>query len=143
MDRDKIEKDLTIDEGRVSHVYKDSLGYYTIGIGHLVDQRKGGRLPDVIIDALFQYDLDEKIGQLDKAIWWWRSTPDDCQEVLINMCFNLGINGLLNFKNTLKLIQAGNYKQASVELMDSNAARQLPLRYSRLRDVLEALGDKE
>ena len=43
MDRDKIEKDLTIDEGRVSHVYKDSLGYYTIGIGHLVDQRKGGR----------------------------------------------------------------------------------------------------
>ena len=59
------------------------------------------------------------------------------------MCFNLGINGLLNFKNTLKLIQAGNYKQASVELMDSNAARQLPLRYSRLRDVLEALGDKE
>ncbi len=59
------------------------------------------------------------------------------------MCFNLGINGLLNFKNTLKLIENGQYSKASVELMDSTAARELTERYSRLRDKLNSLGDKQ
>lgn len=58
------------------------------------------------------------------------------------MCFNLGINGLLNFKNTLRLIKDEQYSKASVELMNSSAARQLPLRYGRLRDKLNALGDR-
>lgn len=142
MNIQNIEHDLTIDEGRVKYAYPDSLGYLTIGIGHLIDKRKGGSLPDEIIDALFQYDLKEKINQLDRSLSWWRGTPDECQEVLINMCFNLGINGLLNFKNTLRLIKDEQYSKASVELMNSSAARQLPLRYGRLRDKLNALGDR-
>jgi len=65
-------------------------------------------------------------------------TPLDLvrQAVLINICFNVGLNGLLKFKNTLALIRYKKYEQAGIELLDSDAARKLPKRYSRLSKML-------
>ena len=40
------------DEGRVRHAYQDHLGYWTIGVGRLIDQRKGGGLSEDEIDYL-------------------------------------------------------------------------------------------
>jgi lysozyme len=45
------------EEGRVPHAYPDSLGYWTIGVGRLIDRRKGGGLSDDEIDYLLANDI--------------------------------------------------------------------------------------
>lgn len=122
---------LALHEGRVPHAYTDSLGYLTIGIGHLIDQRKGGRLPDPIIDALFEYDLQEHANELFASLPWARDLDPVRQAVLIDMYFNLR-RGLLGFKETLRHFQAGNWQAAAEAMLDSRWARQVGTRATRL-----------
>jgi lysozyme len=62
------------------------------------------------------------------------------QHALCDLAFNLGIVQLLKFSKTLALLEAGDYQAASIELLDSNYARQLPQRSQRVSDQL-AQGD--
>jgi lysozyme len=126
-----VRKLITMHEGRVPHAYEDSLGYLTIGIGHLVDQRKGGRLPDVIIDALFEHDLHEHANELFALLPWARSLNPVRQAVLLDMYFNLR-RGLLGFKETLRHFQAGNWDAAAAAMLDSKWAKQVGRRAERL-----------
>ena len=59
---DDLERQLRRDEGVVEHAYIDSEGWTTIGVGRLIDKRKGGRLRDDEIEYLLQNDITEKDG---------------------------------------------------------------------------------
>lgn len=133
--REQLHADLTAAEGRVPFVYKDSLGFWTIGVGHLVDKEKGGKLPDKIIDALLDYDIDEKMAQLDSRLPWWRSKPENIQRALVNMCFQLGMDGLLKFKNMLTCLEADDYAGAKAHALDSTWATQTPARAKSVTDL--------
>lgn len=126
--REQLKQDLVTAEGRVSHAYKDSEGYLTIGIGHLIDEQRGGKLPDSIIDALFDYDVDQVEKQLDKTFPWWRSRPDNVQRAMANMVFQMGIAGVSKFARMLSCLQAGDYAGAKREALDSAWAKQTPNR---------------
>lgn len=130
-------KELRRDEGVIPHAYKDSLGYLTIGVGRLIDKRKGGRLTDEEIDYLLMNDVKECVVDLDKHLPWWRSLTDTRRRVLVNMRFNLGMAGLLGFKNTLKFIEAGDYKRAASNMLVSKWARQVGQRANRLAKMME------
>lgn len=54
MRHDPIWRTLETDEGRVPHAYQDHLGYWTIGVGHLIDKRKGGGLTPDEVDYLLE-----------------------------------------------------------------------------------------
>lgn len=136
MDRSKLQAELTRDEGKVPYVYKDSLGYDTIGIGHLVDKRKGGKLSEAAISFIFNEDVDEAVADLDKALPWWREMTDARQRVLVNMRFNLGLQGLLSFKNTLAMMQKGDYEGAAKGMLNSKWATQVGQRAIRLADMM-------
>lgn len=118
-------------EGRVPHAYVDSEGYLTIGIGHLIDERKGGRLPDEIIDALFEYDLRTHTSELFAFLPWARELDPVRQAVLVDMYFNLR-RGLLGFKETLRHFEAGNWEAAAAAMLDSKWATQVKTRATRL-----------
>lgn len=122
---------LTLHESRVPHAYADSLGFLTIGIGHLIDERKGGRLPDEIIDALFEYDLRTHTAELFGLLPWVRDLDAVRQAVLIDMYFNLR-RGLLGFKETLRHFEAGNWQKAAEAMLDSKWALQVKTRATRL-----------
>jgi lysozyme len=130
-------KELRRDEGVVDHAYQDSLGYWTIGVGRLIDKRKGGRLTEEEMDYLLMNDIKEKVADLDRALPWWRSLSDVRRRVLVNMCFNLGIGGLLGFKNTLRYIETGDYKRAASGMLASKWARQVGQRANRLATMME------
>ena len=136
MNKDKLITQLSRDEGRVAYAYKDSLGYLTIGVGHLIDKAKGGSLPDSIIDALLSYDIDTHANELFSKLPWVKDLDEARQGVLINMAFNLGVDGLLAFKNTLALIKAGKYSEASLEMLDSAWAKQVGDRSKRLSNQM-------
>lgn len=51
---------------------------------------------------------------------------DDARvDVLINMCFNMGIYRLMSFKKMLTALEQRDYVQASAEMLDSKWARQV------------------
>lgn len=136
MSYDNLEKLLELHEGRVPHAYQDSLGWWTIGVGHLIDKRKGGKLPDEFITLLLRYDIRQKTAQLEAALPWVRELDPVRYAVLADMCFNLGIAGLLGFKNTLKEVEAGNYEAASKRMLLSRWATQVGRRATRLSEMM-------
>ncbi|UCR75307.1 lysozyme R [Alcaligenes phage vB_Af_QDWS535] len=129
-------RELRRDEGVVPYAYQDSLGYWTIGVGRLIDKRKGGRLTDTEMDYLLGNDIMEKEAELDKALPWWRNMTPARQRVLLNMCFNLGLTKLLGFKNTLKAMESGDYQKAAAGMLDSLWARQVGQRAQRLATMM-------
>lgn len=136
MDREKLKKELILDEGEVLHEYKDSLGYSTIGVGRLIDKRKGGGITKQESMYLLDNDITKKSAQVVDALPWIVKHPDEVQRAVINMSFQMGIHGLLGFKNTLSLIQAKKYKEAADNALKSKWAQQTPNRAKRVTDMI-------
>ena len=125
------------EEVRVPHAYQDHLGYWTIGVGRLIDSRKGGGLSDDEIDYLLNNDIARKAAEVVKALPWVTGLSEIRQAVIIGMAFQLGTAGLLGFKNTLALVQSGDYKGAAQNMMLSRWAEQTPARARRMAAQME------
>lgn len=137
MDHEKASAFLEAEEGRVASCYLDHLGYQTIGVGHLIDKRRGGRLSDTVIDMILREDIDEKWTQVTQR-WRWAQALDDARQfVLLSMAFQLGISGLSTFTHTLALIEAGDYARAAEAMKASLWAKQTPARVARLAEQIE------
>lgn len=134
---DKLRAQLERDEGRIEHCYFDSLGFATIGVGHLIDERRGGKLPDHIIDALLEWDIEEHEKALYLALPWAQGLDTVRRCVLVNMAFNLGVPGLMKFANTLALVKAGEYQAAAAAMLQSKWAQQVGNRATRLAKQME------
>lgn len=132
-----LKADLSRDEGRIPHAYTDSEGFLTIGVGHLIDKRRGGRLSEEMIDALLLEDINGVFIDLDNYLPWWRGLSEARQRALANMAFNLGIHGLLKFKKMLAAMQAGDWQEAAKEALASKWASQVGARANRISELLK------
>jgi len=130
--REKLTTQLRRDEGEVLHAYTDSLGYLTIGIGRLIDKRKGGGLSKAESAYLFANDYAFKLAEVRRRIPWFDRLDTARQGVLLNMAFQMGVDGLLGFRNTLAMIERGEYAAASKGMLNSLWAEQTPERAKRL-----------
>lgn len=127
-----ITEQLMRDEGCVLHAYEDSLGYTTLGVGRLIDKRKGGGITAEESAYLLANDIRRKTSEVISALPWSEHMDPVRFAVLVSMAFQLGIDGLLGFKNTLALIQGGNFDQAASNMMMSKWHSQTPARCERL-----------
>lgn len=133
MDMNLLEQELTNDEGKKYRPYRDSLGKLTVGIGRNIDDVP---FSDDEIDLMFSNDVSRATSALDRVFPWWSTLSDARQRVMVNMCFNMGINGLSQFKNMLSYIQSGDYESAAQEMLNSLWAKQVPNRENRLADMM-------
>lgn len=126
------------DEGVKAAAYQDHLGFWTIGVGRLIDSRKpgAGLRPDEI-DYLLANDIKDRVAALRKALPWFDDLTEPRQGVLVNMAFQLGTAGLLEFKKTLALIQSGDYGKAAIQMLASKWAQQTPERARRLAEQMK------
>ena len=113
---ERLEKDLKAQEDFRQFPYKDSRGIETIGFGR--------NLRDVGISKseaciLLQNDIDTAIQNIIKIIPNFNDLNDVRQEVLVNMCFNMGIKTLKNFKNMITAIAKNDFETASKEGLNS------------------------
>lgn len=131
MNKANLAKQLTLDEGKKNKPYKDTVNKTTIGVGRNLDDVG---LSDDEIQHLLENDIDRVIGDLDVALPWWSALSEERQQVIANMCFNLGITRLLAFKNTLDAMEEGRYDAAANGMMASLWARQVGARAIRLAD---------
>lgn len=132
----ELTKQLRRDEGEVLTVYNDSLGYATIGVGRLVDKRKGGGITPEESAYLLSNDIDERQTELLRRIPWVATLDPVRFGALLNMAFQIGVDGLLGFKNTLAMVRAGNYAGAAEGMLQSLWARQTPERAKRISEQM-------
>ena len=132
-----LKTQLLREEGAESCAYQDSLGFWTIGVGRLIDSRKGGGLSNDEIDFLLENDIKTKTREVLLAMPWMSRLSEPRQAVLIGMAFQMGIGGLLKFKRTLGSIEDGQYTEAAAEMLDSAWARQTPARARRMALQME------
>lgn len=111
------------DEGFVPHVYPDSKGYLTIGSGILVDQRRGGG----ITAEEGMYLLRNRMYRVQNLcmlnLSWFSKLDVIRQQVIVCMAYQLGVNGVANFKRMVQAIERSDYTAAAAEMLDSNWAR--------------------
>lgn len=122
------------DEGLRLSPYKDSLGKLTIGYGRCLDTK--GISKDEA-EYLLANDLHEVQISLAEKLPWITDLTLARQAVLYNMAFNMGVPGLLKFKETLADIKAGFYASAAKEMLDSLWAKQVGPRAVRLARQME------
>lgn len=133
-----IKSQLVRDEGVVLHAYQDHLGFTTIGVGRLIDKRRGGGISEDEAMYLLDNDIKRRAEDLVRLFQWTNTLDDARFGVLLNMSFQLGISGLAAFKKTLSLIESGHYDQAAIEMLDSKWAIQTPGRANRLSQQMES-----
>jgi len=126
------------DEGEVAHAYQDSLGFWTIGVGRLIDKRKGGGLSREEIAFLLDNDIQRVTVDLSNAVPWLRQIDDVRRAVLFNMAFQMGTAGLLKFKRTLELVRGERWKDAARAMLQSKWATQTPERARRLARQMDS-----
>ncbi len=143
MNLDSLKKQLIEDEGVRLKVYKDSLGYPTVGVGHFVRPADMLHVGDTITQEqcgiFFDYDLARTVVACKRELDGWEQFPGEVQEILANMAYNLGVTGLLKFKRTLSLIRSQAYHEAADALVASLWYRQVGNRAKRLVARLRAL----
>ena len=137
-DPDPLIRQLVLEEGERAHVYQDSKGIFTIGVGRNVDYKaRGPGLRSSEIRIMLLNDIENVKTQLDNEIPWWRGENQARQRVLIDLCFNMGIGSLMGFKHTLAVLSQGDYIEAARGLANSKWATDVqPSRRDRLIEML-------
>ena len=119
------------EEGEVLTEYKDHLGYSTIGVGRLIDARKGGGITAEESAYLLSNDIQKKLSELERKLPWIKELDEARRGVLLSMAFQMGTEGLLGFKNTLEMVRTGRYTDAAKSMLNSLWAKQTPQRAKR------------
>lgn len=133
----KLTKQLRRDEGEKLFAYKDSLGYLTIGVGRLIDKRKGGGISPEESAYLLSNDIDKKDVDLRSRLPWFHSLNEARQGALLNLAFQLGVDGLMGFHQTLAAMRDEHYADAANHLLQSLLAKQTPERAKRIARQIE------
>ena len=116
-------------EGYVGVVYKDSLGIDTIGYGFAI---KDLELDEDICDIILERKLKNLNDRVRVRFEWYRYMPPQIQDVIMEMCYQLGVTGFSKFKKTILFLQNKQFHDASQEMLDSLWARQTPNRAKEL-----------
>lgn len=138
IDEAKMMRRLISDEGEVLHAYQDSLGFLTIGVGRLIDQRRGGGISPDESRYLLRNDIYAKTAECDRRFPWFIALDDVRQAVIVCLAFQIGVNGLSRFKKMIGAIEDRNYELAAAELLDSNLAKQTPHRTKLYAEMLRS-----
>jgi lysozyme len=133
---DDLVADLKREEGWRPDLYKDHLGFWTIGYGFLVDPEKGGGLPLEIGEYWLRYEVDRRVAALSARWTAFDEQPPPVQRALGQMAYQLGVNGTLAFRKMLAALEQGDRITAAREALDSNWARQTPERARRVAQLI-------
>jgi lysozyme len=135
-----LQQMLVRDEGVILHCYEDHLGFKTIGVGRLVDKRKGGGITLDEAMYLLQNDIKKVTSEVLQALPWVNTMNEARRAVVFAMCFQMGLKGLLGFRASLDAMRDEKYEHAAEGMRRSLWAKQTPERAKRMAHQM-ATGD--
>ena len=123
-----VESMLKQEEGFRAHPYPDTRGNLTIGYGTNISE--GITLEEA------GFLLTERLLQTGKdlALEWppYSDQPINVRRGLLDMAYQLGVEGVLEFKDMLAAFERGDYPAAKAAALDSSWARETPDRARRV-----------
>ena len=139
MNLDTLRKQLEIDEGIKHDIYLDHLGLPTFGIGHLITdadpesgQEVGTAISDERVRQAFEADVVSVIEDCNKLYNDFDELPEEVQQIIANMMFNMGRTRLSKFRGMKRGVDARDWDAAADEMVDSRWYRQVTNRADRL-----------
>ena len=149
MNIQQLRKQLEIDEGVKYDIYLDHLGLPTFGIGHLVTktdpesgQAVGTSISKERVAECFDMDVQSVINDCSKLYKDFEDLPEEVQQIIANMMFNMGYTRLSKFKGMKRGVDSKDWNQAADEMVDSRWYRQVTNRANRLVERMRAVGTK-
>lgn len=133
MNLNRLKETLIRHEGLKLKPYKCTAGKLTIGVGRNIED-VGITKEEAL--ALLENDIERVVGEIGSRFEWFAGLSDARKEVIVNMVFNLGINGFSKFKNTIDFISTGQYAQAAIEMVESKWADQVGNRAKELSRMM-------
>ena len=130
------ESELISEEGLSLICYKDTEGFYTIGVGHLLKAPCDPISLEYAGKLLYE-DIQTAKNELREKLPVYAELDRIRQYVLLSMCFNLGIRKLLQFKKMILALENKNYVVAAAEMKDSKWYRQVKSRGEKLCYMME------
>ena len=119
-------------EGLRLKPYLDTVNKTTIGYGRNLD---ANGITAEEAEIMLRHDVmlaEDEAGRFS----WYRKLDDRRKGVIVEMIFNLGLSGVLKFKNMIQAIQDDDYKKASNEMLDSLWATQTKGRAITLANIM-------
>ena len=133
-------------EGFCERVYEDSRGFATIGYGFLLSALSpdelalnGGKVEPMsraVADQILELKLKKLKPRVFEAFAWLQDKPQNVQDVVIEMCYQMDVNKVKKFVTTLHHIRMGEYEKAVQSGLRSLWAQQTP---NRAKKVLHGL----
>ena len=146
MNLEQFREQLEIDEGVKYEVYNDHLGYATFGVGHLVLESDpeygdpiGAPVSESRVIEAFEQDCENVLRDCDILYEDFDDLPEEAQQVIANMMFNMGRPRLSKFKGMKRGVDSRNWNEAADEMVDSAWYRQVTNRADRLVARIRAL----
>ena len=127
-------------EGVRNEAYQDTLGYWTIGVGHLIGKKL--TLPVVLTDEqveeLFRKDYYIHLAEAKRNFPMFDDLNDEGKIVLVDMTYNLGGSKFNKDKwpNYYAALEAGNFKQVAIQARNSLWCKQVKSRCDRVEDLI-------
>ena len=139
MNVDKLRKQLENDEGVKYEIYNDHLGYPTFGIGHLIlesdpehGEPTGTAISEERVKESFGSDVLDVLSDCERLYSDFGSLPEEAQQIIANMMFNMGRPRLSKFKGMKRGVDAKDWNAAADEMVDSSWYKQVTKRADRL-----------
>ena len=146
MNLEQLRLEIEADEGVKYEIYLDHLGLPTCGIGHLVvegDEEHGHEVGTPVseerVAELFEQDVQVTLDECERLYSGFSELPEEVQHILANMMFNMGRPRLSGFKKFNAAVAAGEWQEASEEMIDSRWYRQVTNRAERLVQRMRAV----
>ena len=120
-------------EGFSGQLYRCPRGKLTIGYGYNIEDRG---LPKDLCESLLERDLSNLMRRLSQFEWFSRLNTKR-KAAILDMAYQLGVAGLLNFRKSLQLLKEEKYKEAAQEMLNSAWAKQTPNRAQEITSIIE------
>ncbi len=133
MDRELLRRQLVRHEGIRLKPYVDGTGHQTIGVGRNLTER-GITLAEA--HMMLEHDIDAHWSDLVGFYPGVTDLDDVRQRVLLDLCFNMGLSGLKQFRRMWAAIRKADWPAAAVQLLDSTYAKQVGARATRLAEMM-------
>jgi len=134
-----LREQLEIDEGVKYDIYNDHLGYPTFGIGHFViesDPERGQEVGTAVsrerVAEAFESDVKGVIEDCNELYNDFDELPEEAQQIIANMMFNMGRTRLSKFRGMKRGVDARDWDAAADEMVDSAWYKQVTNRADRL-----------
>lgn len=121
-------------EGLRLTVYDCPAGKKTIGYGRNLEDRG---ITEQEAEQLLNNDIQAIEAQLRNSVDFYTALTDTRKAVLIDLAYNIGLQGLHSFKKMLNALANQDYVEAKKQLLDSRYADQVPNRAKELAELLE------